>query len=367
VDFLNSAGTPLDAAPRRRTTMAASVLVHVAFVATIFYAAHNREWTIPARPSRALTFVSMLTPPEPARPIPPKPLRVPPLVKEAKIRETPPVELLRPIIERVVTRLEPAPPASEPRRDPIRPERPKPAPPMVTVGAFALIGNSPRAIELSRTTQGAGFDAPAARAPEMRVVSAATGAFEQSSAGRPQPGTDRPNVLGDAGFGSGVAAGHTRPAARVADAGFGTGTASAPAPRGGRGLADGGFDAGRTDARESVLPAQVKTTDFDTRAQQAAAQAPRQATTDVPLQIMSKPTPTYTDEARALEIEGEVLLDVEFTATGEIRVLKIVRGLGHGLDESATRAVQGMRFKPAQRNGQPIDIRTTVNIVFRLA
>jgi TonB family protein len=87
----------------------------------------------------------------------------------------------------------------------------------------------------------------------------------------------------------------------------------------------------------------------------------------VPVEILSKPTPEYTDEARALKIEGEVALEVEFAATGEIRVLKVVRSLGHGLDECAARAVKGMRFKPAQRDGQPIDLRTTVNIVFRLA
>ena len=87
----------------------------------------------------------------------------------------------------------------------------------------------------------------------------------------------------------------------------------------------------------------------------------------MPVEILSKPTPAYTDEARALKIEGEVALEVEFTATGEVRVLQVVRSLGHGLDESAARAVQGMRFKPAQRHGQPVDVRTIVNIVFRLA
>ena len=68
-----------------------------------------------------------------------------------------------------------------------------------------------------------------------------------------------------------------------------------------------------------------------------------------------------------MKIEGDVLLEVNFAATGEIRVLRVVRGLGHGLNESATRAAQGMRFKPAQSGGHPIDFRTTVHIVFRLA
>lgn len=95
--------------------------------------------------------------------------------------------------------------------------------------------------------------------------------------------------------------------------------------------------------------------------------APPPARVEIPLEILSKPTPAYTDEARTLKIEGDVVLDVNFAATGEVRVLRVVHGLGHGLDESATRAAQGMRFKPAQSAGHPVDFRTTVHIVFRLA
>ena len=134
-------------------------------------------------------------------------------------------------------------------------------------------------------------------------------------------------------------------------------------------VADGGFGTGVAGGQKrgpAVLQA-VQASDFDTRAAQPAAVHAARQPIQVPLEILSKPTPIYTDAARTLKIEGEVLLDVEFTAMGEIRVLKVVRGLGHGLDESATRAVQAMRFRPAQRNGEPVDIRMTVNIVFRLA
>jgi TonB family protein len=113
----------------------------------------------------------------------------------------------------------------------------------------------------------------------------------------------------------------------------------------------------------------VKTSDFDARAEQrpTAQAAPRQVRAETPVEILSKPTPAYTEDARAKKIEGEVLLEVEFANNGEVRVLRVVRGLGFGLDEAAMRAVQAMRFKPAQRDGEPIDFRTTVNIVFRLA
>lgn len=329
--------------------MAASVLLHLAIVTTAFSVARDTSSVVAQRTSSALTFVRVLPAPTPVR----LPLRLPPVVKqELEVTEVPPVEIeTPPVPDRVMTRVEPMPPVPEPRPDnPIGPDRPKPAPPAVTIGAFAPSGTSMRASELSRPVQAAGFDAPAARAPEINTVTAAVGAFEQSSArGRPQPGTDRPHVVGDSGFGTGMATGSARAAGRV--------------------VTDGGFDGGNGGGGRGAQPPQaVKTTDFDTRAAQPAApQAARQPPKEVPLEIVSKPRPTYTDEARALKIEGEVLLEVEFTATGEIRVLRVVCGLGHGLDQSAARAVQGVRFKPAQRNGQPIDVRTTVNIVFRLA
>ncbi len=87
----------------------------------------------------------------------------------------------------------------------------------------------------------------------------------------------------------------------------------------------------------------------------------------VPAEILSKPTPTYTDEARAKRIEGEVLLEVVFEASGKLRVLKVVRGLGHGLDDSAVRAAEQIRFKPALKGGQPSDSTAVVHIIFQLA
>jgi TonB family protein len=67
------------------------------------------------------------------------------------------------------------------------------------------------------------------------------------------------------------------------------------------------------------------------------------------------------------KIEGEVQVRVLFTARGEVRVLEVVRGLGHGLDETALRAAQQIKFKPAQRDGQPVDSTATVHIIYQLA
>jgi TonB family protein len=85
------------------------------------------------------------------------------------------------------------------------------------------------------------------------------------------------------------------------------------------------------------------------------------------VEILSKPRPAYTDEARQLKVEGEVLVEVMFTAGGQLQVRRVVRGLGHGLDESALRAAQQIRFRPAQRDGAPYDSLALVHIVFELA
>ena len=87
----------------------------------------------------------------------------------------------------------------------------------------------------------------------------------------------------------------------------------------------------------------------------------------VPAEIISKPTPVYTQEARKLRIEGEVLLEVVLEASGNLRVKRVVRGLGHGLDDNAVKAAEQIRFRPATRNGQPADSTVVLHIIFQLA
>jgi TonB family protein len=85
------------------------------------------------------------------------------------------------------------------------------------------------------------------------------------------------------------------------------------------------------------------------------------------VEILFKPRPAYTGEARRLRIEGDVVLEVAFTAAGEVRVLRLIRGLGHGLDEAARDAARQIRFRPATRDGAPVDATAAVHIVFELA
>jgi protein TonB len=94
---------------------------------------------------------------------------------------------------------------------------------------------------------------------------------------------------------------------------------------------------------------------------------PSQAPPGTPVHITDKPRPVYTPEGRAKKIEGEVLLEVVFRASGEVQVQSVLRGLGYGLDESAENAARQIKFRPAQKNGQSIDSAAVIHIVFELA
>jgi len=135
----------------------------------------------------------------------------------------------------------------------------------------------------------------------------------------------------------------------------------------GSGVATSGQGDGRRSGRGS---AGVQSSGFGT--QEIAQNTPRVQRVDTTLatssvEITYKPNPVYTDEARNLKLEGEVLLEVNFTANGQLHVNRVVRGLGHGLDEAAVAATNKMRFKPALRNGQAIDSTAVVHVVFQLA
>jgi TonB family protein len=152
--------------------------------------------------------------------------------------------------------------------------------------------------------------------------------------------------------------------------GYGNGTGGAKGARGivasagfGNGVAKGGDGAG--NGRRSV----EQDTFADNSAAPVAARVKRTAaeSNDKPVEVLFKPRPAYTSEALAKRIEGEVLLQVVFSASGNVEVGKIVKGLGYGLDASAETAAREIRFRPAQRDGQPVDSSAIVHIVFELA
>jgi TonB family protein len=85
------------------------------------------------------------------------------------------------------------------------------------------------------------------------------------------------------------------------------------------------------------------------------------------LEVLSKPPVQYTSEARQLRVQGDVVLRVTFLASGQIVVQGVIHGLGHGLDEEARRVASQIRFRPATRDGRPVDLTTNIVITFQLA
>jgi TonB family protein len=258
-----------------------------------------------------------------------------------------PVKL--PPVPLVLPRL-PAPPpprqlarVEEPKPLPVAPIVPKPVEPPAP-----LVPKAATAIE---------------RPIERPEIKPETGLFERTNAARTSQAAA---VVTTGGFGNTAASPRDAAFGDVKTGGFGN-TAAAPRGAAHGDVKMGGFGTEATTRR--VVNGEVQTAGFDQRASAPAQPIVAAAKPiDRPVEIVFKPTPEYTDEARSARIEGTVSLELEFTAAGEVRVLRIVRGLGHGLDEAAQRAALRIRFKPAQSSdGRPVDSRATVHITFRLS
>lgn len=135
----------------------------------------------------------------------------------------------------------------------------------------------------------------------------------------------------------------------VASAGFGNGTAIAGGERRSGQVQEGGF------AND--------TTGSGPRVRRNAVEAPQ----TTPVVILYKPEPQYTAEGKQDKIQGDVVLQVVFKADGQVQVIRVLQGLGHGLDENAEIAARQIKFTPAKQDGQPVDFAANVRIDFELA
>lgn len=85
-----------------------------------------------------------------------------------------------------------------------------------------------------------------------------------------------------------------------------------------------------------------------------------------PPQLLHEVRPDYTEEARRAGLEGDVLLEIVVRQDGSVGDVRILKGLGGGLDRRAVDAVRKWRFSPAQRFGTPVDVMVEVAVEFRL-
>jgi TonB family protein len=239
----------------------------------------------------------------------------------------------------------------------VEPARPPALPALLPPVHHAAITEVPKQVAVTPIAAKPVLPAPAALLPtatpvvERRVEVQAperpldVGAFERTSGSRT---SESAAAVTTGGFARAATSTMSQSSAAVATGGFGSVAASPRAAK---------------DADD------VRTAGFDRRASAPARSSSAPPTTPIerPVEIVFKPTPEYTDEARSARIEGIVTLDLEFTAAGDVHVLRVVRGLGHGLDEAAERAALRIRFKPAQSEGRAVDSRATVHITFRLS
>jgi len=85
-----------------------------------------------------------------------------------------------------------------------------------------------------------------------------------------------------------------------------------------------------------------------------------------PPKLLYKVEPEYTAEARTAGYQGSVALSVEIGPDGIARNIRVVKGLGLGLDESAVTAVQQWHFQPGTKDGAPVPVLATIEVNFRL-
>lgn len=83
-------------------------------------------------------------------------------------------------------------------------------------------------------------------------------------------------------------------------------------------------------------------------------------------QAISSPDPDYTEAARQAKRQGTCVLWLIVDAAGHPRDIKVVRGLGLGLDAKALEAVRQWRFQPALKDGKPVDVQISVEVEFHL-
>ena len=228
-------------------------------------------------------------------------------------------------------------------------------PPQPKVGTFAT--NIPTAVanNMGKTsTKTGGFGDPqgvhANPDANKPATVAAYGSFSSAIGGSSGAGAARKGVVGGVDFGSGYAhgvqggGGH----GKVATVGFNNGVTSG----------NGNTPHGK------VVQNAFKDNSVTTNAPKMALASTANETT---VQVISHPRPEYTPEAKQLKIQGEVVLEVRFSADGQVHVIRVVRGLGHGLDQQAIRAAEQTHFKPATRDGKAVDTTTYYRIDFQLA
>src|SRR5215475_11582709 len=83
-----------------------------------------------------------------------------------------------------------------------------------------------------------------------------------------------------------------------------------------------------------------------------------------PPEVLFYTDPFYTRTAREKKVEGTVTVEGAFDVKGCMKVVRIIKTIGSGLDENALAALRSWRFSPAKRNGEPVEALAQIDIRF---
>lgn len=329
--------------PERSTdSFVTSMLVNGLILAVILYIGASARHVIPQRYEITELIVPTTPPPEK-----PKPVIVPKLPPPPPV-DVPQVKLNQTVIEMPKPKPEPKPIQMEAKVDlpVVKPKQQQivlaPQPKAALTAAMPAQNSSVRPstapVHLGQT-----FGVT----PNPNATRPATiAAIGNEYGGMQGPAVAPHGVVGSTGIGNGVKSGsNAGTQGRVASAGI-------PAASSGNGQG----------AYGKVASAGIPAVTAAAPVRMAAA-----AISDTSIELLSKPPVQYTAEAKQLKIEGDVVLSVNFLASGQVQILGVVHGLGHGLDEEARRVAQQIRFRPATHNGHPVDMTKNVTITFQLA
>ncbi|HVZ84206.1 MAG TPA: energy transducer TonB [Terracidiphilus sp.] len=184
----------------------------------------------------------------------------------------------------------------------------------------------------------------------------------------PNPNATRPATVAAIGNPYGGMQGRAEaPRGVVGSTGIGNGTRSGSNAGMIGHVASAGIPGASGTGNSGSMTGHVGSVGMPRMAQAAPAETMKATPASTNLEVLSKPPVQYTAEARQLKVQGDVILRVTFMASGRVVVDGVVHGLGHGLDEEARRVAQQIRFRPATRNGQAVDLTTNITITFQLA
>jgi protein TonB len=81
--------------------------------------------------------------------------------------------------------------------------------------------------------------------------------------------------------------------------------------------------------------------------------------------LLNRTVPLYPPIAKAARVSGTVVLQATISKTGTIENLRVISGPAM-LQQSAMDAVRSWRYRPYLLNNEPVEVETTVNVVFTL-